>query len=180
MEDVRLTDDHATCHRLALDHVLGLIANAGWSDQLLVRGSMLMTAYIGSGAREPADLDFVVIEDGWPVDELDPYPYLNDLAPVQQWPEVADGAGRGEMWAEEEFGTAGRKPRVSPEGLRWVMEDGWERTSPYGDLVSVEREYVVYDSRPGGRRRLDRPRANRVGARGHRLPGIHAWLLGCV
>lgn len=118
MEDVRLTDDHATCHRLALDHVLGLIANAGWSDQLLVRGSMLMTAYIGSGAREPADLDFVVIEDGWPVDELDPYPYLDDLAPVQQWPEVADGAGRGEMWAEEEFGTAGRKPRVSPEGLR--------------------------------------------------------------
>ena len=32
---------------------------------------MLMTAYIGSGAREPADLDFVVIEEGWPVDELE-------------------------------------------------------------------------------------------------------------
>jgi hypothetical protein len=140
MEDSGLTYDLDTCHRLALDHVLGLIANAGWSDALVLRGSMLMTAYAGSGARKPADLDFVVIENAWPVDEEHPYPYVDDLSTIQQWPEVADGAGRAELWAEEEFDTAGRKPRVSPEGLQWVMGEDWEHASPYGDLKDLVAE----------------------------------------
>jgi hypothetical protein len=139
MEELGLTADRDTCHRLALDHVLGLIAGADWSDQLLLRGSMLMTAYAGSGARKPADLDFVVIQDGWPVDAQDPYPYVDDLSTVQQWPEVADGAGRSEIWADQEYGTGGQKPRVSPEGLQWVMGEDWEESSPYRDLwVLVE------------------------------------------
>ena len=132
--------DADTCHRLALDHVLGLIAGAAWSDQLVLRGSMLMTAYAGSAARKPGDLDFVVIENGWPVDELEPYPYVGELAAVQQWPEVADGAGRAELWADAEFDTGGRNPRVAPEGLQWVMGEGWEQSSPYGDLRDLVRE----------------------------------------
>jgi hypothetical protein len=140
MDEPVLTHDHDTCHRLALDHVLKLIAGADWSEQLVLRGSMLMTAYAGSAARKPADLDFIVAQDGWPVDTLDPYPYVDELAAVQQWPEVADGAGRPELWAEEEFGTGGQKPRVSPEGLNWVMDDDWERSSPYADLRTLVQE----------------------------------------
>jgi hypothetical protein len=62
---------------------------------------------------------------------------VDDLSTVQQWPEAADGAGRSEIWAEEELGTGGRKPRVSPEGLQWVMGEDWEQSSPYGDLWTL-------------------------------------------
>jgi hypothetical protein len=141
MEERGLTYDLDTCHRLALDHVLGLIAGADWSDQLILRGSMLMTAYAGSAARKPGDLDFVVIEDGWPVDERDPYPYVDELSTVQQWPEAAAGAAGDELWVDQEFDTGGQKPRVSPDGLNWVMTADWEHSSPYGDLLSLMREH---------------------------------------
>lgn len=127
-------------HRAALDHVLGLIADAPWSSGLVLRGSMLMTAWCGDDARPPADLDFVVVNDGWPVDALDPYPYV-EIETVQQWPEAADGAGRYEIWTFEDFDTGGLKPRLPPEGLRWMTEEDWEPTPPYEDLIDrIRRE----------------------------------------
>ena len=86
-----LPHDPGTCHRLALDHVLALIADAGWSSQLVLRGSMLMTAYAGSAARKPGDLDFIMMKGGWPVDDAAPYPYMeymDEPASVQQWEET--------------------------------------------------------------------------------------------
>lgn len=114
--------------------MLGLIAAAPWSTGLVLRGSMLMTAWCGEAARTPADLDFVAVDEARPVDAMDPYPFV-ELEFVQQWPEVADGAGRYDLWREEEFGTGGRKPRVPPEGLRWVTDEDWEPSPPYADLV---------------------------------------------
>jgi hypothetical protein len=158
MDDLGLPRDRDTCHRLALDHVLGLIADAEWSSHLVLRGSMLMTAYahpsptttrygdasrpllIGTAARKPADLDFIVVKDGWPVEDEEPYPYVDDLASVQQWPEVADGAGRAELWADGEFDTGGQRPRVSPEGANWIRAEEWEESEPYGDLRRRIRE----------------------------------------
>ncbi|WP_323746478.1 nucleotidyl transferase AbiEii/AbiGii toxin family protein [Catenulispora pinisilvae] len=140
MTDPGPADAADTCHRLVLDHVLALIAGAECGDQLVLRGSMLMTAYAGSAARKPADLDFVVVQDGWPVDESDPYPYVDELATVQQWPEVADGAGRARLWADAEFDTGGRNPWVSPDGLNWVAQEDWERSSPYGGLADLVRD----------------------------------------
>ena len=140
MEDAGLTLDPDTCHRLALDHVLSLIADADGSSRLVLRGSMLMMAYAGTDARKPGDLDFIVIKDGWPVDDLEPYPYVDDLAAVQQWPEVADGAGGAELWRDQEFDTGGQNPRVSPEGVNWIRAEEWEEPSPYGDLRSRIRE----------------------------------------
>ena len=134
MEDHGLSRDRDTCHRLALDHVLALIADAEWSSQLVLRGSMLMTAYAGSAARKPADLDFVVVQDGWPVEDLDPFPYVDDLASIQQWPETADGAGRADLWIDDEFDTGGLHPRVAPEGVSWIRAEQWEEASPYEDL----------------------------------------------
>jgi hypothetical protein len=123
-----------------LDHVLGLIAGTEWSSRLVLRGSMLMTAYAGSSARKPGDLDFVVMKDGWPVEDLDPYPYVDELAIVQQWPEAADGAGRADLWADEEFETGGLHPRVAPEGTNWIRAEDWEEPAPYGDLRALLRE----------------------------------------
>ena len=134
MDHLGLPRDRDTCHRLALDHVLALIADAPWSSCLVLRGSMLMTAYAGTAARKPGDLDFIVVKDGWPVDDEEPYPYVDDLATVQQWPEVADGAGRAELWADGEFDTGGQRPRVSPEGVNWIRAEEWEESAPYQDL----------------------------------------------
>lgn len=127
-------------HRTALEHVLGLIAAAPWSAGLVLRGSMLMTAWCGDAARVPEDVDFIAVDEARPVDALDPYPYV-ELEFVQQWPEVADGAGRYEMWTDEEFDTGGQQPRVPPEGLQWVTDEEWQPCAPYGDLVDrVRRE----------------------------------------
>ncbi|MEV8560627.1 nucleotidyl transferase AbiEii/AbiGii toxin family protein [Streptomyces sp. NPDC051917] len=122
--------------RAALDHVLGLAADAPWSASLVLRGSMVMPAWVGDAARRPADLDWVVLEDPVGVDALDPYPYVDRLDVVQQWPEAADGAARYEMWTYEEFGTGGQRPLLPPEGLHWLYEgDAADTGPPYADLL---------------------------------------------
>jgi hypothetical protein len=105
--------------------VLSLIAEMPWSDSLVLRGSMLMCVFYGTAAREPADLDFVVLpESAVPVDSLDPHPYLAGFDVVQQWPEAADGAYRYDLWmdAEAEFETRGLRAIVPPDGLTWEVD----------------------------------------------------------
>ncbi|MEU8799207.1 MULTISPECIES: nucleotidyl transferase AbiEii/AbiGii toxin family protein [unclassified Spirillospora] len=129
-------------HRAALDHVLGLVAGAEWCASLVLRGSMSMCAWAGNLAREPADLDFVVLpESTWRPDELDPYPYVDRFDVVQQWPEAAWGATEYDIWmdGEEEFETRGLHPRVSPDGLHWEI-DATPAAPPYGDLLDLLRQ----------------------------------------
>ncbi|MET9732601.1 nucleotidyl transferase AbiEii/AbiGii toxin family protein [Streptomyces sp. NPDC006458] len=129
--------ERRAAHRAALDHVLALVADAPWSASLVLRGSMTLPAWVGAAAREPADLDWVVLEDAVRVDPLDPYPYVDGVEVVQQWPEAADGAARYEPWREKEFGTHGQRPRLPPEGLTWVRADAdtSEQSPPYMDLL---------------------------------------------
>jgi hypothetical protein len=100
MEDPGPSRDRDTRHRLALDHVLGLIAGAGWSRCLVLRGSMLMTAYAGSAARKPGDLDFIVVKDGWPAEGA-PFEDLHRL--IRENPRV----GAGVVLEAEQFGDSG-------------------------------------------------------------------------
>ncbi|MGW6934184.1 nucleotidyl transferase AbiEii/AbiGii toxin family protein [Lentzea sp. NPDC054927] len=46
--------------RGAMAHVLHLIGNSAWTENLVLRGSVVMKAWFGAAAREPGDLDFVV------------------------------------------------------------------------------------------------------------------------
>ncbi len=46
--------------RMATEHVLGVIAASPWADHLVLRGSVLLRAWLGPEARDPGDLDFVV------------------------------------------------------------------------------------------------------------------------
>lgn len=101
-----------------------------------------MQAWVGKAAREPADLDWIVLEDPVGIDPLDPYPYVDRLETVQQWPEAADGAARYEIWTDDEFCTGGQRPLLAPEGLRWLHDDeeAAEAGPPYLDLLDrVER-----------------------------------------
>ncbi|MEU4482555.1 hypothetical protein AB0F68_31525 [Micromonospora sp. NPDC023966] len=115
-------------HRAALDHVLALVAAAPCADELVLRGSMAMLAWAPGHAREPGDLDFVIPPSAILTDEAG-YPYLDRLDPVQTWAEAVHGAGRNEMWTFEEFDTGGRRPKLPPEGLRWLRPEEVEPPS---------------------------------------------------
>ncbi|WP_067477401.1 nucleotidyl transferase AbiEii/AbiGii toxin family protein [Actinomadura hibisca] len=53
--------------RRAVDHVLAAIAASRWGEHLVLRGSVLLRAWYGLPAREPGDLDFVVVPQEWGV-----------------------------------------------------------------------------------------------------------------
>lgn len=128
--------------RAALDHLLRLISESAWGDDLVLRGSMVMPAWVGDRARPPGDLDFVVPPPSpVPVDRRDPHPYVPAYDTVQQWPEAADGAARYEIWAdgEEEFETRGLRAKVPPEGLVWQPEPEPADFPPYDDLLERVR-----------------------------------------
>ena len=54
-----------SARRTALDLVLEAVAASEWADHLMVRGSILMRSWYPEAAREPGDLDFVVIPEEW-------------------------------------------------------------------------------------------------------------------
>lgn len=46
--------------RAAMRHLIDVIADTPWAQQLVLRGSVTMSAWFGAAAREPGDVDFVV------------------------------------------------------------------------------------------------------------------------
>ncbi|MET9954923.1 nucleotidyl transferase AbiEii/AbiGii toxin family protein [Streptomyces sp. NPDC006339] len=139
---------YRSAHRAALDHLVRLVAGSPLGDELVLRGSAVMPAWVGADAREPADLDWIVPPPLLvPLDPAHPYPYVDELATVQQWPEAADGAGRYEIWRFEEFETRGLHPRLPPEGLHWTVEaepsPEPEDTAPHEVLLALVRENPV-------------------------------------
>ena len=55
--------------RRALHLVLDAIAASSWVDALVLRGSVLMSVWFPQAAREPGDLDFVVVPHTWRIDD---------------------------------------------------------------------------------------------------------------
>lgn len=45
--------------RQVIDHLLGIITNSKWNEHLVLRGSLLLKAWLGEDAREPGDIDWV-------------------------------------------------------------------------------------------------------------------------
>ncbi|MFJ3026873.1 nucleotidyl transferase AbiEii/AbiGii toxin family protein [Streptomyces tendae] len=95
--------------RRALDLVLGAVADSEWADSLVLRGSMLMSTWFGAQAREPGDLDFVVVPPSWRIDDGRTERMLTALA-------EAAGARAG-------TGADGVEVGISAQGT--VVEDIW-------------------------------------------------------
>ncbi|MFI5808287.1 nucleotidyl transferase AbiEii/AbiGii toxin family protein [Streptomyces sp. NPDC051561] len=53
----------------ALTMVMNGVAASPWARSLVLRGSMLMALWFGEAAREPGDLDFVVVPSSWDMPE---------------------------------------------------------------------------------------------------------------
>lgn len=98
---------YAARHR-ALDHVLAGIASSAWAGHLVLRGSILLKAWYGDAAREPRDLDFVVVPPTWIMEEPRTDRMLEDLAAAAAEVSKADagstvridaaGAASDEIW----------------------------------------------------------------------------------
>ncbi|MFF3210944.1 nucleotidyl transferase AbiEii/AbiGii toxin family protein [Streptomyces sp. NPDC002886] len=58
-----------TARRAALDAVLLAVSESRWGDSLVLRGSVLLADWFGDAAREPGDLDFVVVPRSWNIDD---------------------------------------------------------------------------------------------------------------
>ncbi|WTW93043.1 nucleotidyl transferase AbiEii/AbiGii toxin family protein [Streptomycetaceae bacterium NBC_01309] len=130
----------ARAHRAALDHVLAVVSTAPWSDALVLRGSMAMVAWAGDRARPPRDLDWIVLPPAAvPVDPLHPYPYVDGVDSVQDWPEANGGAAGYELYRDEGelLDTGGRHPVVPPEGTHWVEDPYDDERDPSGAVLSL-------------------------------------------
>ncbi|MGW7279376.1 nucleotidyl transferase AbiEii/AbiGii toxin family protein [Streptomyces sp. NPDC054844] len=108
--------------RRALDLVLGAVAESEWVDSLMLRGSVLMAAWFGQEAREPGDLDFVVVPRSWRIDDGRTGRMLASLAAAAQARAEADGGTVGlsaDGAVVEDIWTYDRVP-----GLRMVLPWG--------------------------------------------------------
>ncbi|MEV4339759.1 nucleotidyl transferase AbiEii/AbiGii toxin family protein [Streptomyces sp. NPDC049590] len=79
--------------RRALHLVLDAIAGSEWADALVLRGSVLMSVWFPDTAREPGDLDFVVVPHTWGIDDGRTDRMLRGVAAAAQ--ESADAHGHG-------------------------------------------------------------------------------------
>ncbi|MFF3329759.1 nucleotidyl transferase AbiEii/AbiGii toxin family protein [Streptomyces sp. NPDC002888] len=127
-------DAWRAARRRALDLVLAAIAESEWVESLVLRGSVLMSAWFGEAAREPGDLDFVVVPRAWNIDDARTGRMLAGIAAAAQ----ALGDTRGEGI------------RISAEGA--VVEDIWTY-----DRVPGRRMVLPWDAPglPGGHVQLD-------------------------
>ncbi|WP_438314393.1 nucleotidyl transferase AbiEii/AbiGii toxin family protein [Streptomyces sp. HUAS TT3] len=66
--------------RTAMAVGLRAVHASGWAPSLVLRGSMLMAQWFGAAAREPHDLDFVVVPADWRIEEDRTGRMLGDIA----------------------------------------------------------------------------------------------------
>ena len=65
--------------RAAMAHVLAVVADLPWAEHLVLRGSVVLRAWLGDAAREPGDLDFVVTPRTFAFDSTEAKAMLDDL-----------------------------------------------------------------------------------------------------
>ncbi|MEV7078133.1 nucleotidyl transferase AbiEii/AbiGii toxin family protein [Streptomyces sp. NPDC093516] len=120
--------------RQALELVLAAVAGSPWVDALVLRGSVLMSVWFGQAAREPGDLDFVVVPHTWRMEDGRTDRMLASIAEAAQ--ELADARGR----------------RVGVSARGAVVEDIWTY-----DRVPGRRMVLPWGAPglPGGHVQLD-------------------------
>lgn len=109
--------------REALDLVLAAVARSEWSERLVLRGSVLLKAWFGAKARDPADVDFVADRTGRNFDHREFDEIFRDIA-------IRAAARSGE------------RVRIDPE----LAGDGVaERIWTYGSATTGRRVILAWD-----------------------------------
>ncbi|SDH83603.1 nucleotidyl transferase AbiEii/AbiGii toxin family protein [Nonomuraea jiangxiensis] len=60
-EDLDVGRRWRRARRMAMDHLVRIVAESPWAENLVLRGSLLLESWIGEQARDPGDLDWVVV-----------------------------------------------------------------------------------------------------------------------
>lgn len=108
--------------RRAMGLVLRAIADSPWADSLVLRGSALMALWFGQEAREPGDLDFVVVPRDWRLEDGRTARMLDRITEAAQ--SLAERTGEtAETGEAGETGEARRGLRISASGA--VSDDIW-------------------------------------------------------
>ncbi len=137
--DPEFADDEARAawrdaRRTAMDLVLAAIAGSPWRDHLVLRGSVLLAEWFGAAAREPKDLDFVVVPRDWRIEEDRTGELLRDIPRLAERTAAdasrADSPGAGSPRADSPGGPhpqdAGSvRPAVRFDAGDAVSEDIW-------------------------------------------------------
>ncbi|MET8575086.1 nucleotidyl transferase AbiEii/AbiGii toxin family protein [Streptomyces sp. NPDC005012] len=105
--------------RRAMGLVLRAIADSPWADSLVLRGSALMALWFGPEAREPGDLDFVVVPRDWRLEDGRTARMFGRIAEDAQ--SLAERTERTERTGEA--GETGKALRISASGA--VSDDIW-------------------------------------------------------
>ncbi|WP_344014849.1 nucleotidyl transferase AbiEii/AbiGii toxin family protein [Streptomyces thermospinosisporus] len=133
--------------RRVLHLVLAAIAESGWADALVLRGSVLMSVWFGDAAREPGDLDFVVVPHTWGIEDRRTERMPDSVAGAAEVAAGERGEGLGIASAEavtEDIWTYDRVP-----GRRLVLP--WtapELPGGYVQLDFVFNERLPEEPRP--------------------------------
>ncbi|MCB5164843.1 nucleotidyl transferase AbiEii/AbiGii toxin family protein [Streptomyces bambusae] len=131
-EDPARTDAWRRARRAGLDTVLAAVADSPWVDSLVLRGSVLLAGWFGEAAREPGDLDFVVVPHTWRLED-------------GRTGRMLDGIARG---AQERAGAAGLRIRAQDA----VTDEIWTYDRVPGRRMVLPWEA---DGLPGGHVQLD-------------------------
>lgn len=96
-EDEKTHRQWYAARRSALDTVLAAISDSPHADSLVLRGSILLRAWYGRAAREPGDLDFVVVPESRRIEEAGTVVMLHEIAAAA---EEAGSRGDAKIKAE--------------------------------------------------------------------------------
>lgn len=132
----------------ALRHILHTIAESEFAKLLVIRGSVLLPAWLGERARRPGDLDCVVLEHHWKVGDDSAKRLIDGLVQLLQG--STDGGAievPDQLFASEEIWTYERAP-----GLRVIVP--W-RTITDGHRGTVQIDFVFGETMPSPPIQLD-------------------------
>jgi hypothetical protein len=128
--------------RAAIVAVLTAIGASPWAENLVLRGSVLLKAWLGAVAREPGDLDFVVIPAGWDIEEDRSRQMLTSIAAAAQQACVGSPVAiNADRAAIEGIWTYDRVP-----GLRMMLP--W--TADGGHSGDLQLDFVFNEHLPVG------------------------------
>ena len=97
--------------RMAMEHLLNIVVDSPWQENLVLRGSLVLPAWLGDAARPPGDMDWVVTPKTIHVSDLWAGRLFKDLtARVAAHPQVQDVTLLLEHVASDEIWTYDRAP----------------------------------------------------------------------
>ncbi|MCQ4082486.1 nucleotidyl transferase AbiEii/AbiGii toxin family protein [Streptomyces sp. RB6PN25] len=121
--------------RNALDVVIAAVAASPWADSLVLRGSVLLAGWCGPVAREPGDLDFIVVPASWKLDDPRTKSMFEQLTSAVHERTCAQGASGlrfvPEEAASDEIWTYDRVP-----GRRLILP--WRTDHVAGGVVQLD------------------------------------------